>query len=481
MNAAVRSFFILMTAGTVLGFHQGIVRSHEAGAAVQPGGTLSGDPQIQLVKVTDGLTDPVSVTSPDDGSGRLFVAERAGRVHIVQDGRLLEEPFLDISNDVLSAFLEQGFYDIAFDPEFAQNGLFYVHFAELMRNGDSVIVQYQVSADDPNKADPNSAKLILQVDQPYANHNGGEMEFGPDGFLYIGMGDGGWEGDPLEAGQDLSTLLGKVLRIDVTANGYRDYVIPPDNPFASDAGLVKLFGPTEAVFARNHTQARPEIWAYGLRNPWAFSFDPETGDLWLPDVGQNHWEEINFEPADNEGGVNYGWDFLMGTHCFPIQQEECASVGQPPVAEYSHEVGCAVIDIGVYRGERFPELDGIYFAGDYCSGQIWGLSRAEGGDWIFAELLRLDIRITGAGRGPEGSLYLTSCDCHYNEPSQPTGAVWRLVAASAVGQSEETAPIATGPYEHQHSHSSGSEGQNGTGDPGHTHAGESESGSAQQH
>ena len=436
--------------------------AQEQGAQVAtPGGSLPGNPEIQLVKVVGGLADPVSVTSSPDGSGRVFVVERAGRVRIVEGGKLLEQPFLDITDDVLSAFLEQGLYDIAFHPDFAENGLFFVHFAELMRNGDSVIVRYKVSGDDPNSADPDSAKLILQIDQPYANHNGGELEFGRDGYLYIGMGDGGWEGDPLEAGQDLGTLLGKVLRIDVNPTDgsgdlSRDYRIPTDNPFARDPELVRLFGITEAEFAKIHTEARPEIWAYGLRNPWKFSFDPETGDLWLPDVGQNQWEEINFQPAGSSGGVNYGWDFLMGTHCFPIQEEQCAEVGQLPVAEYSHDLGCAVIDIGIYRGEEFPALDGIYFAGDYCSGAIWGLIRGENSDWAFAELLSTALRVTGSGRAQDGSLYVTSCECHYGRgpaaAENSGGALWRLVAASAVGQDEETPRKAQEPYQHEHQH-----------------------------
>ena len=457
--------------------------AQEQGAQVAtPGGSLPGSPEIQLVKVAGGLADPVSVTSPPGDSGRLFVAERMGRVRIIENGQLLDEPFLDITDDVLSAFLEQGLYDIVFHPDFAENGLFFVHFAELMRNGDSVIVRYKVSANDPNKADPDSAKLILQIDQPYANHNGGELEFGPDDYLYIGMGDGGWEGDPLEAGQDLGTLLGKVLRIDVNATSregdtFRDYGIPADNPFARDPELVRLFGPTEAEFAEIHPQARPEIWAYGLRNPWKFSFDPETGDLWLPDVGQNHWEEINFEPADSEGGVNYGWDFLMGTHCFPIQEEQCAEVGRLPVAEYSHDVGCAVIDIGVYRGEDYPVLDGVYFAGDYCSGAVWGLTRNEAGGWVFAELLPTALRITGSGRAQDGSLYVTSCDCRYGDRAVQNqgGALWRLVEAAAVGPNQETAPIRQEAFQHEHQHGGGEKahegGNGGQTQEGHEHGG----------
>jgi glucose/arabinose dehydrogenase len=417
------------------------------GRAVEPGGSLPVSVSIQLVKVAEGLIDPINVVSARDGSGRLFVVERHGVIRIVNsDGQIVEEPFLDISNIVLSAFLEQGLYDIEFHPDFAQNGRFFVHFAELLRNGDSLIVEYAVSDDDPNLADPNSAKVILQIEQPWANHNGGELAFGPDGYLYIGSGDGGWEGDPLGAGQDLSTLLGKVLRIDVDVEDGRAYAIPPDNPFAQAATprLVQLFGTTEQEFARIHTEARPEIWAYGLRNPWKFQFDRQTGDLYLPDVGQNFWEEINFQPANSPGGENYGWDFLMGTYCFPIEAEQCNAVGVLPVAQYSHlEDGCTIIGMGVYRGEDFADLDGIYFSGDYCSGRVWGLMRNADGTWAYAQLLDTGLQFTGAGEDENGTLFVTSCHCNYGGgPAQdnPPGEVWRIVPADQVPEGAETAP-----------------------------------------
>jgi glucose/arabinose dehydrogenase len=423
-----------------------------------PGGKLPGNVAIELVKVADGFVDPINVASPPDGTGRLFVVERPGRIMIVEDGKVQKEPFLDIKGNVLSAFLEQGLYDMVFHPNFKENGLFYIHYAELLRNGDSLIVQYQVSKDNPNKADPESAKAILHVEQPYANHNGGELAFGPDGYLYIGIGDGGWEGDPLEAGQNLSTLLGKLLRIDVNAQGKQDYAIPDDNPFNQNIENVELFGISELEFARNHPEARPEIWAWGLRNPWKFNFDSKTGDLYIADVGQNHWEEINFQPADSGGGENYGWDFLQGSHCFPIDEKSCPSVGVLPVAEYSHDHGCAVVGIGVYRGEEFPELDGIYFSGDYCSGHVWGLARnpdaAETGQWIFQELLDTDLRLTGSGQDEDGNLYATSCECHYGgagATENPPGALWRIMPADQVPQSAETAPTG-GSDDHEHEH-----------------------------
>lgn len=415
-----------------------------ADAALEPGESEAIPISITLVKVADGLVDPVNVVSANDGSGRLFVVERSGTVRIVsQDGQLTEEPFLDISNQVTAAFLEQGLYDVEFHPDYVNNGRFFVHFAEQMRNGDSMIVEYTVSSDNPDQADPESARPILQIDQPWANHNGGELAFGPDGYLYIGSGDGGWEGDPLGAGQDLSTLLGKLLRIDVNNDDGRPYAIPEDNPFAAALApqQIQLFGITEETFAGLHTTARPEIWAYGLRNPWKFQFDSETGDLYLPDVGQNHWEEINFQPADSQGGENYGWDFLMGTHCFPIQANECNAVGTLPVAEYAHEVGCSITGLGIYRGDEFSDLGGIYFSGDYCSGIIWGLTHNGGTNWQYAEVLDTNLQITGSGEGEDGNLYVTSCNCNYGGPNpeeNPPGSLWRIVPTDQVPEGAET-------------------------------------------
>lgn len=407
---------------------------YSVGVAMQPGiNDLPVDLEIALVQVADGFQDPVNVVASPDGTGRLFVVERGGAVRIVNpDGTVEEEPFIDLTDITLSAFLEAGLYDIEFHPNFASNGRVYVHFAELMRNGDGMIVEYQVMAGNPNQLDPATARVIMQIEQPWANHNGGELAFGPDGYLYIGSGDGGWEGDPLEAGQDLSTLLGKLLRIDVdTTNGLQAYGIPEDNPFVRPPELVQLFGVTEEEFSQIHTEVRPEIWAYGLRNPWKFQFDPQTGDLYLPDVGQNHWEEINFQPADSTGGENYGWDRLMGTRCFPVELASCDPIGVLPVAEYSHDLGIAVVGIGVYRGSQFPIMDGIYFVGDWGSGRIWGLTQLDTGEWAFEELLDTDLHITGSGQAADGTLYVTSSTGQYEDTdvTQITGALWRLVPA----------------------------------------------------
>jgi glucose/arabinose dehydrogenase len=397
-------------------------------------GQLPGDPAIGLEAVAEGLVDPVNVAFAGD-DGRIFVVERHGVVRIVQDGNVFDEPFLDIQDRVLAAFLESGLYDIEFHPDYGENGYFYVHFAELLSNGDSKVVRYSVSADNPDVADPQSAKLILTIEQPWANHNGGELAFGPDGYLYIGSGDGGWEGDPLEAGQDLSTLLGKLLRIDVNVpeESVQPYAIPRDNPFAERSGLVQLFDITEEEFARIHTEARPEIWAYGLRNPWKFHFDGETGELYLPDVGQNHWEEINVQPADSSGGENYGWDLLMATHCFPVEATDCPQLGVLPVAEYSHDLGCSVIGLGVYRAGEIENLDGTYLVGDYCSGTIWGLGRGDDGNWVFPELAQAGVQLTAGAAAPDGNVYVTSCNCNYGGPEpteNPPGTLWRVVPAS---------------------------------------------------
>lgn len=412
-------------------------------------GGIAGSQRFELVKVAGGFADPINVVAANDGRGRLFVVERVGRISIVKDGKVLQKPFLDISDDVLSAMLEQGLYDVAFHPNFAKNGKFYVHFAELMRNGDSVVVEYTVSDNDPNKANVDSAELILQIDQPWANHNGGELAFGPDGYLYIGSGDGGWEGDPLEAGLDLSTLLGKILRIDVDVpkDSRRNYAIPKGNPFAQKEGLVKLFDIPEKTFAKLHTEARPEIWAYGLRNPWKFSFDPKNGDMYIADVGQNHWEEVDLMPAGARG-LNFGWDRKMGTKCFPIDEPECADVGVLPVAEYPHEGGnCSVIGVGVYRGNRLGSLNGKYLFSDYCSGRIWATARDGERGWAMQKLLDTRLQVTGAGVDEQGELYLTSCNCNYGGPGaseNPPGALWRLVAAGQVPKGAETAPRAAG-------------------------------------
>ena len=452
----------------------------------QPGGDLPGDPQIQLVRVGGEFAEPVNVVAPNDGSGRLFVLERGGTIQIVDaNGEKLPEPFLDWTGQTMAAFLEQGMLGMAFHPNFAENGIFYINYTDLLRSGDVLTLQMRVSAANPNKADPESAEVISFRAQPYPNHIGGDIVFGPDGCLYIGHGDGGLEGDPLDAGQDLSTHLGKILRIDVNpalglppcgkgggaAGGDEaaagdqgpepithtvssssagaeligeGYAIPADNPFTTGDEILNLFGLEEEDFARYHPVAKPEIWAFGIRNPWQFSFDRETGDLWIGDVGQNFWEEIDFEPASSEGGFNYGWKFLQGSHCFPnVLEPDCPKVGVLPVAEYPHDPsgGSTVIGGHVYRGEEFPALEGIYFVSDYVSGRVWGIAPGEDGTWQMEELLNTGLFVTGSGEDEAGNIYFTSCECGYGQLApNPVGALWRVVAADAVPDGADLAP-----------------------------------------
>ena len=423
----------------------------------QPGGTLPGNPQIQLVKVAGGLADPVNIAAPNDGSGRLFVVERVGRIRIIdQDGNLLPEPFLDLTELVQNDYLEQGLLGLAFHPDYATNGRFFVHFTDYHTNGDNFIMEFPVSDDDPNLADREGGRLLLAVDQPYVNHNGGTIHFGPDGFLYIGIGDGGLGGDPYDTAQDRTKLLGKLLRIDVDAEGGLAYGIPADNPF-SQARIVQsnsitdVIGETEGLSleaAYYHPAARPEIWAYGLRNPWQFNFDPATGDLYIADVGQVTWEEINFQPAGSPGGQNYGWDFQESGHCYPAEVAECprSQVGTLPVAEYKHgQDGCSITGIGVYRGEEFPSLDGIYFNSDWCTGKFWGLARGDDNAWVYQQLLDTGLLVTGSGTDEVGNLYATACACEFSRQydpfENPQGTVWRIVAADQVPEGAETAPV----------------------------------------
>lgn len=342
---------------------------------------------VTFTEVATGLFKPLSLTNAGDGSGRLFVLEQTGKILIIKDGALLDTPFIDlsgvVSQDVLRGYSERGLLGLAFHPDYEENGQFYVNYTA-QQGGQTQIARYTVSADNPDVADLNSGEIIFRIDQPFPNHNGGHIAFGPDGYLYVGLGDGGAAGDPLQAGQNLEMLLGKMLRLDVD-NG-SPYAIPADNPFVNDS------------------EAMGEIWAYGLRNPWRFSFDRATGDLYIADVGQNLWEEINFQPADSPGGENYGWNIYEASYPY--------AMGTPPegmiypFAEYKHEAGnCSVSGGYVYRGEAIPNLQGVYLFGDFCTGQMWASFRDVEGNWQTNPFTLLGFQLSAFGEGEDGELY----------------------------------------------------------------------------
>lgn len=344
--------------------------------------------------VIDGLSKPLDLTAPPDGTDRIFIVEQTGAVRILQNGSLLPEPFLNYSDKVLTRGSEQGLLGFAFHPQYAENGFFYINYIDL--DGNTVIARLSVS-DDPNLADPNSEVQLLYVDQPYPNHNGGGMVFGPDGYLYMSLGDGGSGGDPQGNAQKVTTLLGKILRVDVDSGD--PYGIPADNPFAG-----------------GENGARPENFLYGLRNPWRFSFDRLTGDLYIADVGQNAWEEIDFLAAGEPGGVNYGWDYREGAH--PFEGTPPAGLELvDPVYEYQHGVGCSVTGGYVYRGEALPEFRGIYLFSDFCSGRVWGLLRGSNGAFQAQELFQTGWNVTSFGQDAQGEVYLMD---------QGSGTVYRL-------------------------------------------------------
>jgi glucose/arabinose dehydrogenase len=355
------------------------------------------EPNLVLESVTSGLVLPVSITHA--GDSRLFITEQEGRI-VIHDGvRLLPQPFLDITPLVLSGG-ERGLLSVAFHPRYSENGRFFVNYTD--RNGHTVIARYTVSSN-PNVADPSSGVTILQIQQPFANHNGGQLQFGPDGYLYIGMGDGGSGGDPNNRAQNLGDLLGKMLRIDVES---ATYTVPPSNPFLSQSG------------------ARGEIWAYGLRNPWRFSFDRASGDLWIADVGQGLWEEVDFQPATSIGGENYGWRRMEGAHCFSPSTNCNTGSLVLPVIEYGHGGGaCSVTGGYVYRGARYPGLQGMYLYADFCNGVISGARRQPNGAVTTRALLSTGFLISTFGEDVNGEVYVAS----YNK-----GALYRVT---------DTAPI----------------------------------------
>jgi len=342
-------------------------------------GTSPGFPAgITLTRVAGGFSQPLAITHAGDGSGRLFVVEQGGTIKIIRNGAVVPTPFLNITSLVTPTGGEQGLLGLAFPPGFALRGTFYVNYTDRTGIGNTVIARYGLTGN-PDTADPASRQQLLNIVQPFANHNGGQLAFGPDSLLYIASGDGGSGGDPFGNGQNLTALLGKILRIDVLS-GVTPYAIPAGNPFGN------------------------EIWAYGLRNPWRFSFDRLTGDCFLGDVGQDLVEEINFQAAGSGAGVNYGWNLMEGSRCFSAPT--CSSAGLAlPVAEYLHGNGdCSVTGGYVYRGSS-TALRGIYLYADFCSGRIWGL-RLNGAVWENRLLSDTQFSISTFGEDEAGELYL---------------------------------------------------------------------------
>lgn len=340
--------------------------------------------------IAQGFNRPLFVTHA--GDDRLFIVEQPGTIRVISDGAVAAAPFLEIGDRVKDSGNEQGLLGLAFDPAFGENGIFYVNYTG--RGGATFVSRFQITGE-PSQADPGSEAVLLSVEQPYANHNGGVIAFGPDDYLYVGLGDGGSAGDPQGNAQNLNSLLGKVLRLDISvADGY---AIPADNPFAGGGG-------------------RAEIWAYGLRNPWRFSFDTATGDLFIGDVGQNAWEEIDFQPAGSSGGLNYGWDYLEGTHPY---EANSAPGSVPPIAEYSHNQGCSVTGGVVVRDPNLPQWNGVYLFGDYCTGIIWGSLPDSDGGWTTQLLYDTGFNISSFGLDAGGRVYLTDLN----------GGIYRLAPA----------------------------------------------------
>ncbi len=363
-----------------------VVSSCDSGNPGKPG-------KIQAVRAFPNLsfTRPVDLESPDDGTNRLFVVEQAGVINVFNNSSETAEKkvFLDIRDRVNDSGNEEGLLGLAFHPDYKTNGFFYVDYTAANPRR-TVIARYRVKADNPAEADKNSETILLEIDQPYSNHNGGRVMFGPEGYLYIGMGDGGSGGDPQNNAQNLKVLLGKILRIDVNnATQGMNYSIPIDNPFAG-----------------NDSGYRQEIYAYGLRNPWRFSFDVPTGRLWAGDVGQNKYEEIDII----EKGKNYGWRIMEGFHCYN-PPEGCDTTGLTmPVVEYTHEVGNSVTGGFVYRGKAVPELDGLYIYADYVTGRIWSLRYSGPGAVENNLLLDSGLNISSFGTDRNNELYLCAFD-----------------------------------------------------------------------
>jgi glucose/arabinose dehydrogenase len=356
-------------------------------------GASGGAARVTLAPLIRGLDKPLGISVPGDGSGRLFIAEKAGMIKVFDGRFLLPTPFLDLTERVDDDADERGLLGVAFHPSYESNGLFYVHYtragATPDEQGDVVVAEYRVSSD-PNIGDAASERILLVAEHSAVlGHNGGQLAFGPDGALYVAIGDGDLEDAPARNAQNLDVLVGKILRIRV--DGGAGYTVPADNPFVGA------------------TAGADEIWAYGLRNPWRFSFDALTGDLYIGDVGQDLQEEVNVQFAADPGGRNYGWPYVEGTHCQPVERPCNDPAFTPPVLSYDHgAAGCAVTGGYVYRGPP-SALDGAYVYGDFCTGTI-SAARLVDGAWTTAPLVDSGFAISAFGQGEDGRLYVVAFD-----------------------------------------------------------------------
>ncbi len=334
---------------------------------------------------------PLAIANAGDGSGRIFVAEQGGRVYLIRNAHVVATPFLDVSGQV-SGGGEQGLLGLAFHPRFTTDHRVFVDYTD--RTGDTIVSSFLVDPGTPDTVVPGSEVVILTVDQPYSNHNGGTIQFGPDGYLYIALGDGGSGGDPHNNGQGLDTLLGKILRIDIDhPSGGNAYGIPASNPLVAEPG------------------ARGEIWLFGLRNPFRFSFDRAGGDLWIGDVGQDAWEEVDVARA-GAGGLNFGWRITEGGHCYNPRTGCSTTDLVPPVTEYAHDFGCSVIGGNVYRGAAQQVLRGGYVFSDACSGLTWAVNAAGSGSQALVKVADGPSGIAGYGEDEAGELYAADLDGH---------------------------------------------------------------------
>ncbi|MFN8499097.1 MAG: PQQ-dependent sugar dehydrogenase [Anaerolineae bacterium] len=381
---------------------------------------------ITLTPVATGFDQPVDMAAPNDGSGRLFIVEQTGKIRVWNGSSILPTPFLD-AHTLISTSSERGLLSMALHPNYAANRTFFVYYTNT--SGDLTLTRYQASASNPNVADTTTATVLLTIPHPgQSNHNGAKLAFGPDGYLYFGTGDGGGGGDPNGNAQNLNVLLGKMLRLDVDHGS--PYAVPPTNPFVGQSGK------------------RGEIWADGLRNPWRFSFDRQTGEMWIGDVGQGAWEEVDLQPA-GVGGQNYGWNIMEGNVCY--NATSCNQAGLTlPILVYGHGAGdCAIVGGYRYRGAAYPGLAGVYFYGDYCSGRIWGLTRS-GATWTPSAPFSSGLSLRSFGEDASGELYVLGSSGVYRlaDANAPTATVTPTATATATLQPTRTptpTPTATPP------------------------------------